>query len=178
MMNRDEITAAAKAAPAKVNLEEYREAVQTLREKGYTWREVADFLNERGISTDHTRVYRLFGAPKRERRSTTRPVEVSRVKFTEERLTRKKNNAWTVLEIEMPGKSGTSIVCAGYVWKSGAVKYQLGPDQLVSIREPILVTKSSKNGFPSALIKAEFEIEDGSWAPQEVYLVPDWEALI
>jgi len=60
-MDREELLAAAKAAPAKVRLEEYREVVQELRGKGFTWREVADFLTERGVPTDHSWVYRTFG---------------------------------------------------------------------------------------------------------------------
>ncbi len=60
-MNPEELSAEARSAPPKVRLEEYRDAVEALREKGYTWREVADFLTERGVATDHTRVYRLFG---------------------------------------------------------------------------------------------------------------------
>ena len=60
-MKANEILAAAKALPEKQNLEEYRETVEVLRDKGYTWREIAEFLNERGVSTDHTRLFRLFG---------------------------------------------------------------------------------------------------------------------
>ena len=59
-MDKDKVLAAAKAAPQKIQLEEFRDAVETLREKGYTWREIADFLNEQGVQTDHTRVYRTF----------------------------------------------------------------------------------------------------------------------
>ena len=59
-MDKDELLAAAKAAPAKVRLEEYREVVQELRGKGFTWREIADFLTERGVPTEHSWLYRTF----------------------------------------------------------------------------------------------------------------------
>jgi hypothetical protein len=59
-MNSDAILREANAAPPKVGLEEHREAISILREKGYTWREIADFLAKRGIKADHTNVYRLI----------------------------------------------------------------------------------------------------------------------
>ena len=31
-----------------------------LRRKGYSWREIADFLVEKGVKTDHSRVYRVM----------------------------------------------------------------------------------------------------------------------
>lgn len=47
------------AAPTKLTAEAHLETVKVLRTKGYSWREIADFLNERGVSTDHTAVFRL-----------------------------------------------------------------------------------------------------------------------
>lgn len=35
-------------------------AITALRDKGYTWRQIADFLTERGVETDHTKIYRLM----------------------------------------------------------------------------------------------------------------------
>lgn len=54
----------AKALPAKTPLDDHRETILLLRDKGYTWREIADFLTERGIPTDHTKVFRLVKKPK------------------------------------------------------------------------------------------------------------------
>lgn len=176
-MNRDEIMAAAKATPAKVRLEEHREAVQMLREKGFTWREIAEFLTERGVPTDHTRVYRLFGQEKSERRTMSRAVEISRVTYIGEKLTKKKKT-WNVMEIEMPCKLGTSIIVMGYAWGTGTAKYTLGPDNSISFRNPTLFTRSGNNGFPVAYVKAEFQAEGDNWMPQEVYIVPKWEALL
>lgn len=48
------------AAPDKGNLERHRQAILELRRKNYSWREIADFLNERGVATDHTKVYRFI----------------------------------------------------------------------------------------------------------------------
>jgi hypothetical protein len=50
----------AHAAPSKQTLQSQREPIALLRAKGYTWRQIAAFLNERGIQTDHTAVYRLL----------------------------------------------------------------------------------------------------------------------
>ena len=50
----------AKSAKPRETLETYREAISVLREKGYSWREVADFLREHGVEADHTRLYRFM----------------------------------------------------------------------------------------------------------------------
>jgi len=63
----------AKTAPLKGSLETHREAIVLLRAKGYTWREIADFLNERGVETDHTKVYRLITKSKTRRTAVTIP---------------------------------------------------------------------------------------------------------
>ena len=59
-MPDDAILRDAQTAPAKGGLEPHREAIQVLRDKGYSWREIAQFLTERGVATDHTAVYRFF----------------------------------------------------------------------------------------------------------------------
>ena len=46
--------------PDKLGIEDYRDTIWLLRNKGHTWREIADFLNEKGIKTDYTRVYRIM----------------------------------------------------------------------------------------------------------------------
>ena len=176
-MDRNDIIAAAKAAPEKVRLEEYREAVETLREKGFSWREVADFLSEQGVQTDHTRVYRIFGEQKSERRSMSKALEISRITFIGEKL-KKKKKTWNLMEIEMPCKLGTPITVVGMAWGAGAAKYALGPDKSISFRNPTLVTRSSNNGFPKAYIEAEFQVEGDDWTLQEVYIIPKWEELL
>ena len=60
-MNPQEILAEAKAAPPKTRIEEYRETVQTLREKGYSWREIADSPYRPGL----VRRWRLPGPDQR-----------------------------------------------------------------------------------------------------------------
>ena len=59
----------AKSAPSKVSLEAHREAILLLREKGYTWRDISDFLAERGIHADHTKIYRFFNKPQSKQRN-------------------------------------------------------------------------------------------------------------
>jgi hypothetical protein len=56
----EDILRDAKAAPSKQTLQAQKEPIALLRAKGYTWREIATFLNERGVETDHTAVYRLL----------------------------------------------------------------------------------------------------------------------
>jgi hypothetical protein len=64
----DRILRDALNAPNKAGLEPHRRAILELRRKSYSWREIADFLTERGVSTDHTKVFRFItrtkGGPK------------------------------------------------------------------------------------------------------------------
>jgi transposase len=50
----------AKKQPSKIHLEDYREIIEVLRDKGYTWREVATFLNDRDVQVDHTTIYKMM----------------------------------------------------------------------------------------------------------------------
>ena len=175
-MNRDKVLAAAKAAPPKVRLDEYREAVQELREKGFTWREIADFLTEQGVRTDHTRVYRTFGERSQPRRTESRDVEISRITYLGERMT-KKRKTWNVMEIELRSKLGQPITVLGYVWGTGTARFALGEGDTIAYRDATLVTKSGSS-FPMAYIKAKFQAEGDYWSPQEVYIVPKWDALL
>ena len=52
MATATDILKAAQGAPAKDSLEAHLETIETLRDKGYTWREIAAFLTERGVPTD------------------------------------------------------------------------------------------------------------------------------
>jgi hypothetical protein len=60
MPSPTEILAAALAAPLKDTLSESKEAIVALREKNYTWREIAQFLQDQGVDTDHSKVYRFM----------------------------------------------------------------------------------------------------------------------
>jgi hypothetical protein len=59
-VKRQTILEAAQAAPPKQALEAHREVIELLRGKGYSWREIATFLNGHGVAADHTAVYRLM----------------------------------------------------------------------------------------------------------------------
>jgi hypothetical protein len=61
-MGPDKILQHAKAAPDKRGLEAYSDAIWELRTKGSSYRQIAEFLNKRGVPTDHTAVYRLVAA--------------------------------------------------------------------------------------------------------------------
>lgn len=175
-MEREEILAAAKAAPAKVRLEEYREVVQELRGKGFSWRQVADFLTERGVVTDHTWVYRTFGKSQKRRQVESRPIEISRVTYLGERVT-KKGMGWNMLEIELPSTLGGPVPVIGFFAGTGAVALTLGAENTVALRDTSLVIKSG-NTFPMAYIKAQLQLNDGEWFSQDVYIAPKWEALL
>lgn len=176
-MDPEEILKAARATPEKQNLEAYREAVEVLREKGFTWRDIADFLTERGVSTDHTRIYRLFGQKNPHDLAENREIEIGRVNYLGERETKKKKT-WNVMEIELPSKLGKPIFVKGFSWGAGSICFATGPDQTLSVRRPMLKIRSRDRGFPMACILAEFKMSDDSWLAQEVYIVPKWEELI
>ena len=177
VMTREQILEAAKNAPAKVKLEEHREAVEALREKGFTWREIADFLNEHGLNTDHTRVYRAFGQQSnQQRRTETKTVDIARITYMGERLTKRKK-AWKVMDIELPSRLGKPITVVGYAWGTGTAPYELGEDNTITFRDATLVVKTGSN-FPMAYIKAEFLSKGEFWSAQEVYIVPKWEVLL
>ena len=174
-MDKNELLAAAKAAPAKVRLEEYREVVQELRGKGFTWREVADFLTERGVPTEHSWLYRTFEKKKKTRGVESQPVEISRAKYVGTRQTKK--GAWGLLEIDLPSALGQPIPVVAHYWAKGAAKLDLEEDDTVTLRDATLVTKIGGT-FPTAYIKAELRAVGGQWSPQEMYITPKWEALL
>ena len=67
----------AKSAPEKLSLEAHREAILVLRSKGYTWRDIAQFLGKRGISADHTSVYRLVAKTKEKKSSMNTTTSIA-----------------------------------------------------------------------------------------------------
>jgi hypothetical protein len=58
-MDPNKMLEQAKAMPEKQGIEAYSATIWELRRKGKAYREIAEFLNDRGVSTDHTAVYRL-----------------------------------------------------------------------------------------------------------------------
>ena len=66
MPSPEELLRDALAAPARTDLAPHVDAIRALREKKWSWREIADFLRERGVETDHTKLLRFM--QKHERR--------------------------------------------------------------------------------------------------------------
>ena len=75
-MNISDLLKQAEAAPSKPSIEAARDTVLLLRQKGYTWRKIASFLGERGISTDHTRLYRLINTTKTKKTSVNISITI------------------------------------------------------------------------------------------------------
>jgi hypothetical protein len=51
----------ARGEPSQKLLQEYAESIRTLRdEKGFTFREIAEWLTEHGVEADHNAVYRVY----------------------------------------------------------------------------------------------------------------------
>ena len=50
----------AKRAPERETLAAHRDTIMTLRQKNYTWREIAAFFRERGVETDHSKLFRFM----------------------------------------------------------------------------------------------------------------------
>ncbi len=50
----------AQREPDHLDLAEYREVIAKLRAKGFTFREIAEWLSERNVDADHNAVYRVY----------------------------------------------------------------------------------------------------------------------
>ena len=48
------------AAERKEPLADYLQTISVLREKDYSWRDIANFLNQHGVKTNHSKVFRFF----------------------------------------------------------------------------------------------------------------------
>jgi hypothetical protein len=60
MVSPQSILKAALAAPNKDPLAQHLGTIFALREKDYSWREIADFLGEHGVKAEHTKLFRLY----------------------------------------------------------------------------------------------------------------------
>jgi hypothetical protein len=60
MTNLSQILKDIEQVQSRVELDTLYPAVVQLRLKNFAWREIAEFLNERGIDTDHSKVFRMF----------------------------------------------------------------------------------------------------------------------
>ena len=60
MVSSTDILSAARSAPQRNTLAEHVEAIETLRSKNYTWREIADFMTQQGVNTDHSKLFRFM----------------------------------------------------------------------------------------------------------------------
>ena len=60
MPNPRDILGDALRLPDKDELSPHLPTICALRDKGYSWRDIADFLRERGVETEHTKVFRLY----------------------------------------------------------------------------------------------------------------------
>lgn len=67
-----EVLKAAKSAPSKSPLNEHLETILTLRDKSYSWRDIAAFLTEHGVETDHSKIFRFVN---KQRRNKMDPYE-------------------------------------------------------------------------------------------------------
>lgn len=47
-------------APPKTDLSDYLESIKALRDKNWSWRDIASFLKDRGVETDHTKLLRFM----------------------------------------------------------------------------------------------------------------------
>jgi hypothetical protein len=60
MHSPDSVLEEARRATARTDLGPYLESLKTLRDKKWSWREIADFLKERGVDVDHTKLIRFM----------------------------------------------------------------------------------------------------------------------
>lgn len=60
MKSAEEVKEEARRARPRESLRDHRESIEILRRKNYSWREIAQFLAERGVETDHTQIFRFM----------------------------------------------------------------------------------------------------------------------
>lgn len=60
MVTAHHILKAALRAPSKDELSQHLGTVVALREKAYSWREIAEFLRAHGVEAEHTKIFRLY----------------------------------------------------------------------------------------------------------------------
>ncbi|TKB05906.1 hypothetical protein [Desulforhopalus sp. IMCC35007] len=63
---KDILKDAIEASP-KEALSDHVKTIVALRDKDYSWRDIADFLTERGVSTNHSKVFRFYQKNKGEK---------------------------------------------------------------------------------------------------------------
>jgi hypothetical protein len=56
----DDLLEEAEQEPNHLDLDEYWQVIAKLREKGLTFREVAEWLAERNVHADHNAIYRVY----------------------------------------------------------------------------------------------------------------------
>ena len=56
----DELLREAEEEPNYRDLSQYASVIGTLREKGFSYRDIADWLSQRGVEVDHNAVYRVY----------------------------------------------------------------------------------------------------------------------
>lgn len=54
----EELLSSAERAPLKFKLGPYWNTVETLRQKGYSWREIAQWFTSKGLKVHHSRLQR------------------------------------------------------------------------------------------------------------------------
>lgn len=73
MKSAAELLKEAKSIKPKDTLAEHEQTIITLREKNYSWREIAKFFTDRGVETDHSKLFRFM---QRNRKSTMSTSEL------------------------------------------------------------------------------------------------------
>jgi hypothetical protein len=56
----EELQRQAEEEPNYRDLSQYASVIGTLREKGFSYRDIADWLSQRGVEVDHNAVYRVY----------------------------------------------------------------------------------------------------------------------
>lgn len=83
MLTAAEILKAAQGAPPKNSLDAHLPTILTLRGKNFTWREIAAFLTEHGVPTDHSKVFRLASNHERQESETASFAVPSAARYVE-----------------------------------------------------------------------------------------------
>jgi len=176
-MEIEKMLAEAKATPEVKKLEEYAEVITVLREKNYSWRDIADFLNKRGVDTDHTRVYRLFNKPKEKKNVRKFPLEVLSARYIGEKQSKKKTATFKIFEFSLPTTLGKPIKVLGFIWDGDTINANYKDGNLI-IEKAEFVIKIPQNFTMTSYLLLTIQTLNDSTKQLKVYFQPAWEEIL
>ena len=166
----------AQAQPSKQALPQLLPVIETLRDKGYSYREIAEFLHQKGVEVDHTRIYRLINpASKDPSTIQRRPIQVVSARLGGSINTKKQR--FEALNLRLPSQLGEPIPVLGLLWGAALDQLQMDGEELV-IRRAELHDKTSVQTLSPPVLHLTLVNLQGEEVVHKAYLLPDWASIL